>query len=164
MMIRRLRFGQLGCFACVAALVVVAGAGCKPTQNSQKAYGGTVPPQRDAAPVLRAPVVKPAEPTAVVEHRQEIPPNDKTRKCEEICRIPAPLHCSHQDGCVNGCESMATGIICKAEIRRMYDCLLRQPAENWECDENGVGAIRDPFCDREQAAAVKCLEANVGKM
>jgi hypothetical protein len=59
---------------------------------------------------------------------------------------------------------MATGPICKAEVNRMYDCLLRQPVQNWECDENGVGAIRDPFCDKEQAAAVKCIEANLGRM
>ena len=155
-------------FACVAALAIVAGTACNPTGNLQKAYSSTVAPQRDAAPVLRAPAVKAAEPTAptaaVVEHRQGIPTNDKTRKCEEICRIPGPLHCSHQDECLHGCESMATGAICKAEVNRMYDCLLRQPVQNWECDDNGVGAIRDPFCDKEQAAAVKCIEANLGRM
>lgn len=155
-------------FACFAALAVVAGTGCKPSGNSQKANSSTLAPRPDAAPVLRAPAVKAAEPTSpatpVVEHRQENSTNDKTRKCEEICRIPAPLHCSHQDECLHGCESMATGPICKAEVNRMYDCLLRQPVQNWECDENGVGAIRDPFCDKEQAAAVKCIEANLGRM
>jgi len=167
MVIGRSRHSQLGRLACVAVLAVVAGTGCKPTQNSQKVTS-TVAPQRDAAPVLRAPTVKTAESAtpaaAVVEHRQEIPTNDKTRKCEAICRIPVPLGCNHQDECVHGCESMATGPICKAEMSRMYDCLLRQPVENWECDENGVGAIRDPFCGKEQAAAVKCIEANLERI
>ena len=40
----------------------------------------------------------------------------------------------------------------------------RGGVNTWECDENGVGAIRDPFCDKEQAAAVKCIEANLGRM
>ncbi len=122
---------RLGLRASVAALVCMAVAGCKPSLNPQLTHTRTVAPQRDAAVVPKAPTVKAAVPTAppaaVVEQRQAIPTSDKARKCEEICRIPASLHCSHQDECVQGCESMATGPICKAELSRMYDCLLRQP-------------------------------------
>ena len=165
MIVRRSRLYQLGCFARFAVLAVVATTGCKPTQNPQQNPSSTVVPRRETAPVPSASALKATAPVAaIVEPRQEIPINERTRKCEEICRIPMPLHCSHQEECVSGCESMAMGPICKAEVNRMYDCLLRQPVQNWECDENGVGAIRDPFCDKEQAAAVKCIEANAGKM
>ncbi len=136
----------------------MAGAGCKPTGNSQQTHTGTVEPQRDAVVAPRAPAVKAAS-TPTNEKT-----SDKTRKCEEICRIAVPLHCTHQDECVQGCESMASAPMCKAELNRMYDCLLRQPVESWECDENGVGAIRDPFCGKEQAAVVNCVGGNLDRM
>ena len=164
-MICRSRQRQLWRVARVAVLALMAGTGCKATQNPQKDHNSTVAP---VAPMPRAPTVKAAPPAStgsrVGEDRKALPTNDKTRRCDEICRIAAPLGCPHQDECVNGCETMASASVCRAEMSRMYDCLLRQPVEHWECDENGVGAIRDPFCGKEQAAVVKCAESNADRI
>jgi hypothetical protein len=52
---------------------------------------------------------------------------------------------------------MASAPVCVGEMDGLFDCLLRQPTKNWECDEDGIGAIRDPFCGNEQAELATCF-------
>ena len=82
-------------------------------------------------------------------------------KCVDVCRITLPLHCKNAGECIQRCESMASLPVCTAEMGRLFDCLLRQRAANWECDEDGIGAIRDPFCDKEQELLAGCMHANL---
>jgi hypothetical protein len=58
---------------------------------------------------------------------------------------------------------MAAAHVCVTEMDGLFDCLLAQPARNWECDEDGIGAIRDPFCGKEQSKLASCLEAAFGR-
>jgi hypothetical protein len=36
--------------------------------------------------------------------------------------------------------------------------MLREPIDHWECAEDGMGAIRDGYCNEEQGQAVACME------
>jgi hypothetical protein len=56
---------------------------------------------------------------------------------------------------------MAASPLCSPEIKGLFACLLRQPTTHWECDENGIGAIRDPYCNREQGRLAACLERSL---
>ena len=53
---------------------------------------------------------------------------------------------------------MANVPLCAAELQKFYGCLAAQPPEHWECVDDGTGAIRQGFCEREQAEFAACLE------
>jgi hypothetical protein len=56
---------------------------------------------------------------------------------------------------------MASLTPCNPQVASFYQCLKVQPLSNWECDDDGVGAIKVGFCEKEQAAAVGCMEAKM---
>ena len=49
---------------------------------------------------------------------------------------------------------------CERQFAGFYRCLSGEPSEHWRCDEDGVAAIREGFCDKEQEATVQCMEQN----
>jgi len=56
---------------------------------------------------------------------------------------------------------MASVAACTHEFLMFYGCLIAQPAQNFQCDEDGIAAIREGFCDKEQEAAIGCMEQKV---
>jgi hypothetical protein len=77
--------------------------------------------------------------------------------CAAICERSKGLHCKHADECAANCVVMGMLSICGQQVDAFYKCLMLQPVKNWECDEDGVAAIREGFCDAEQEQAVKCV-------
>jgi hypothetical protein len=57
---------------------------------------------------------------------------------------------------------MASLEACSEHFSKLYACLALQPLSHWECSED-MPAIREGFCEKEQAAASGCLEAKLGK-
>ena len=53
---------------------------------------------------------------------------------------------------------MASVAPCTQAFRGLYACLLREPLTHWECGEDRMGAIRDGYCEEEQAAVASCME------
>lgn len=55
---------------------------------------------------------------------------------------------------------MAMGSLtpCTDRVGQLYKCLAREPVAHWECATDGVAAIRDGFCDREQGDAIDCMK------
>ena len=80
------------------------------------------------------------------------------RACGEICQRSGQLKCSHASECMVNCLAMGTVTPCTPEMTAFYRCLVKQPAKNWECDEDGVAAIRQGFCDKEQEKTVLCMD------
>jgi len=78
--------------------------------------------------------------------------------CKNICDRSKELKCPHTGECLPNCLGMATLTPCSAEIGELFTCLLREPLEHWECGEDGVGAIREGYCDQEQGKAAGCME------
>lgn len=50
---------------------------------------------------------------------------------------------------------------CNDAMAAFYRCLLRQPEKNWECSDDGVAAIREGYCEKEQKHAVGCMQAKM---
>ena len=78
--------------------------------------------------------------------------------CRDICDRSKQLKCTHADECLTNCAGMATLTPCSAEFSKLFPCWLKEPIAHWECGEDGVGAIRDGYCDKEQAEVVACME------
>lgn len=92
------------------------------------------------------------EPSPKAEHL------DLERTCTKICQRSLDLKCEHGADCIPSCLSMASVADCSASFLAFYRCLEQEPLEHWRCDQDGIAAIREGFCDREQESAVGCIE------
>ena len=81
--------------------------------------------------------------------------------CTEICQHSQRLKCKHSEECIPNCLGMGALTPCSKNATELYRCLTGQPAQNWECAPDGVAAIRDGFCEREQSEMVACMEARM---
>lgn len=86
--------------------------------------------------------------------------DDAARSCERICAASAKLGCGQAQGCQTACVQMASTGGCRSELRAFYRCLETEPSEHWECLEDGTAAIREGYCENEQAQFARCLERN----
>ncbi len=48
--------------------------------------------------------------------------------------------------------------ICPEKMRVFVECAGREPAVHFECDENQIPAIKDGYCDKEQADFIACAK------
>lgn len=78
--------------------------------------------------------------------------------CDKVCEPVRKLGCRRASECVDSCRQMADEGVCRSELIRFYTCLGSEPAEHWECMDDGTGAIKEGFCEREQASFAACLE------
>jgi hypothetical protein len=49
---------------------------------------------------------------------------------------------------------------CSEPLRAVLACFAKQQQSSWECDEDGNAAIKDGFCDTEQAAFARCAQSH----
>jgi hypothetical protein len=124
-----------------AALCCLLALGCAKERTPPESFAAT------RASVTPASVAKPAEPTL-----------DLKQACTDICEHSRVLKCEHAERCLTNCVAAAAGTPCNPEFQTFYRCLLKEPVRNWECAEDGVAAIREGFCDKEQARAVSCMQ------
>jgi hypothetical protein len=111
-----------------------------------------------SAAVVRAAVAPPTPPP--LDPRPHGDPEIE-RTCAAICEQSQQLKCSHASDCMVNCLAMGTVTPCTPEMKTFYKCLLKQGIKNWECDEDGVAAIRRGFCDKEQETVVLCMDKKV---
>lgn len=81
--------------------------------------------------------------------------------CEKVCERTRDLRCKDHHGCLANCTMMATMTPCDEQFAAFYGCLAQESLSHWECSPEGVPAIRDGYCEREQAAASSCLAQQV---
>jgi hypothetical protein len=82
------------------------------------------------------------------------------KSCTDICERSRTLKCKGSaDDCMKSCIGMAIGTPCSDAFSALYACFGREPAEHWECGEDGIVAIREGFCEKEQERTVTCMEA-----
>lgn len=82
--------------------------------------------------------------------------------CNRICEISGKIECAQASLCLDSCVKMMATPVCAAEVTHFLECLTNQAVEHWECDEDGVAAIKEPYCEGEQAATSTCLEREAG--
>ena len=139
--------------ACCVWLVV--GASCSKSQPNPSI---TPDPPLKAEPLAKneptGPVaVARAESTAVNAPAAKAGPD-----CNKVCEPVRKLGCRRASECVDSCRQMAAGEVCSTQLALFYACLASEPVEHWECMDDGTGAIKDGFCEREQSSFAACLE------
>ncbi len=77
--------------------------------------------------------------------------------CRAVCEQGKALHCPQSGSCLEKCRAMLAVPVCRGELEHALACFARQPAEHWQCDEDGDAAIREGYCDAEQGAFAACL-------
>jgi hypothetical protein len=117
------------------------------------------PPTSDA-PAPSASTQALAAPAAVPMGRLDVSPALE-RSCREICDRSHELRCAHAAQCMPNCMAGASMTPCNEPMATFYRCLVHHPVQNWQCGRDGVAAIREGFCDREQGEAVACMEAKM---
>jgi hypothetical protein len=125
----------------LATLVLLAGC---PEKRSQAEPAPTASSPASASSAAREPL-----PPAVSE------------LCRSICERSQVLKCKNADQCLVECVTTGTETPCNAEFQAFYRCLVPQPAQNWECAEDGIAAIKPGLCDEQQERALQCMEAKV---
>jgi hypothetical protein len=144
-----------------ALFALTVGFGALPVACSKTSASES---ERATAPSPAAkPPLKPAATSSVIELGP--PPSTSVRipaaareSCRDICERSKQLNCAHGDECLGNCIGMATLTPCSAEFAKLLPCWLKEPLAHWECGDDGVGAIREGYCDKEQADAVACME------
>jgi len=142
--------GKVGHSHALWLLALSAAAGCARESNRQLPGDAPAPSVARAVPVAEQAHVSPVKvPETVVS------------ACRQICGRSVELKCSHANECEPNCVATASATPCAAAFSTFYDCLVKQPVKNFECDEDGVASVREGFCDAEQATALRCMEAKM---
>jgi hypothetical protein len=102
-----------------------------------------------------------AEPPARRDLVQVDVPPSLERSCREICDRSRRLNCENVAKCMPNCLAMGSLTPCTEQISAFYRCLVGEPLQHWDCAPDGVAAIRNGFCDREQGATAACMEAKM---
>jgi hypothetical protein len=88
------------------------------------------------------------------------PATGTPRQCNEICAHVRPLRCSDEARCLAQCNEMSSVAVCHAEMLTVLSCMAREPASNFECDqEEGAAALREGVCSQQQAQFAACYDA-----
>ena len=134
---------------------VVAGCARSRAEQGHASEPSAVPVASAAPRVSAAPPIAPR--AAPLPERVPVTPEAQTA-CRGICERSKQLKCKRSDECLPNCYGTASLTPCSKEIGPLFACMLREPVEHWECGEDGIGAIRDGYCDKEQREAVACME------
>lgn len=114
------------------------------------------PSDAEATSASAAPVSRP--PATVTNG---LPSAELARLCTSICENSRTLKCKNASECQSNCQGMGSLRPCLQQVAAFYRCLASEPADHWECAEDGVAAIKEGYCNAEQAGAVVCLEQHL---
>lgn len=137
------------------ALCLIVGAGCSKSQPEPSITAdplAKVEPPGKNEPSAQAAVARAKSPAVGAPAAHAGP------DCNPVCEPVRKLGCRRASECVDSCRQMAAGEVCRTQLAGFYACLASEPVEHWECLDDGTGAIKDGFCEREQASFAACLE------
>jgi hypothetical protein len=137
--------------------VLLAAFGCAKAKNEEPSPSA---PAKQAEPVAVTTASLPAEPRAVTAPAITPAASGHSARCRAACEPVYKLGCKLASECESSCREMMGMPRCREEIGAFFGCLSSQGAERWECLEDGTGAIREGYCEREQARFAACLEKN----
>lgn len=151
------RVSHLANKTAICAFVSLLGACSKEKQEDPSAASTQpVAAGSQAAAPGAAPSVSHSPPAAVIDRQTA---NAVEQSCKGICERSTTLKCVHAEECMKNCIGMGVGTPCSEQFSALYACFLREPVAHWECGEDGVAAIREGYCEKEQERAVSCMEA-----
>jgi hypothetical protein len=82
---------------------------------------------------------------------------DRHHLCAPICARSTELGCGELRDCQEACAELYEMPTCTDAAREFLRCLSTEPPAHWECPSEGPAAIKDGYCDEEQAALGRCL-------
>jgi hypothetical protein len=131
----------------------------EPSANTHQLAGDSSQ-ARPAPPEAARTPANDANSAAIRDKAPTVAPSPQlTASCDELCAHTKPLKCPRQDQCKASCVAMGNIPACADAFATLYGCLVHERIEHWECAEDGIAAIRDGYCESEQSAASRCLEA-----
>jgi hypothetical protein len=147
-----------------AGFIVVAGlAGACDSKSEAPTEAPTAPSEPAPAAAETPSVPNAPEVPAHLAPAAEAPPSAPAGKlradspCAAICARSTELRCSRASECEAVCAASMADELCVAEMAAATACMLKEPAKNWECNEEGVASIKDGFCMEQQGQAATCL-------
>jgi len=144
---RRLASALILAVVCVAVLLAISKQAASPGREAETPAVTGVP-ATIPAPSAVIPTTHSAAPSVGIE----------AESCERVCQASAPLGCRKAAACKASCEAMAATGVCQPQLGAFFKCLEAQPSGHWECLEDGTAAIRESYCDSEQAGFAACLQ------
>lgn len=107
------------------------------------------------APETKAPR---SAPNAATVEAASVAADALIQSCRQICEKTASLSCSAHARCPDACVQSFSVSYCRAEMTKFIECTKSAGVESFECSPDGFAALKDGFCDKEQAQIVRCLE------
>jgi len=151
--------------ALVSLLLVISACTRTRSEDAVQSSALPLPAEKPNAadkgtPSAQPPTLAPSAPSSAASEMAKVepPPAAVSAACDEICSRSRELHCAGQARCPQGCVEMAAIPGCEPPFAALYTCLTAEPVAHWECSEDGVAAIRDGYCEKQQAAAASCVE------
>lgn len=111
-----------------------------------------LPAPPPAVPSLAAPAPAPASSAASVYEA-----------CVGLCSHSRELKCSNAARCPGACRDMASDVACAEHLLAAMRCFAAQPTSRWACGDDGLAAVKDGNCDREQSRYVECVGHAAGQ-
>lgn len=78
-------------------------------------------------------------------------------RCRKFCAHTESLHCGPPEKCEQGCQQMLDANVCRVHLLKFFSCAEKEPVNHWQCAE-GTPAIKDGWCDAQQAAFAACIQ------
>jgi len=130
----------------LGALALGLASGCEGrSEASAVSKSAVAAPHASAAP---APAATPAPAPAAAP---------AASPCDTLCSRATELKCRAASACPAACREMYNQPTCQAEMRAALACFVSHPVTDWECDEDGMAAIKNGICDAEQGNVVSCI-------
>jgi hypothetical protein len=140
---------------CLLSVVILLPAACSREKDA-------VPTSDPAAALAPSATTHSGSATTPVKHTATPSRQHLSQSCESVCAVADKLGCKRAKACQQNCAVMATTGVCDRELGAFYECLKTQPSEHWECLEDGTAAIREGYCEGEQAQARRSAWATLG--
>jgi len=77
--------------------------------------------------------------------------------CGRLCAHATELKCRAASACPAACSEMYEQPTCQNEMRAALACFVTHPVTDWECDDDGMAAVKSGICDEEQSSVVRCI-------
>ncbi len=85
--------------------------------------------------------------------------------CLVNCELRAKeLGCRQPAGCQNACIQLRDAKFCGAQLRDFTKCFLAQPKDQWQCDGDGIPAVKEDACEAERGNVMDCLHTHDGQL
>ncbi|MGC4070182.1 MAG: hypothetical protein QM784_37090 [Polyangiaceae bacterium] len=87
----------------------------------------------------------------------------RPHQCVVFCRRSVELKCKLPvEQCMSNCSEMLALPNCQNELGEVFHCFEKEPVDHWECDGDGMPAIRGGFCESVQRAFAACVATSGG--